>query len=64
MIDFFLRRPVVTNLITLFLLVVGGYQFFHVRREAFRKSILTLWSSPPFIPGLAGGSGAVGHDQN
>ncbi len=35
MIEFFLRRPVLSNLITLVLCVVGGYHFFHSRREAF-----------------------------
>ncbi len=35
MIEFFLRRPVLSNLITLVLCVVGGYHFLHSRREAF-----------------------------
>lgn len=35
MIGFFLRRPVLSNLVTLFLCAVGGYYFFTVRREAF-----------------------------
>jgi|CXWL01.1.fsa_nt_gi multidrug efflux pump subunit AcrB len=35
MIEFFLRRPVLSNLLTLFLCVIGGYHFLTVRREAF-----------------------------
>lgn len=35
MIEFFLRRPVLSNLITLALCAVGGWHFFHSRREAF-----------------------------
>lgn len=35
MIEFFLKRRVLTNLITLFLVIVGGWHFAHVRREAF-----------------------------
>jgi multidrug efflux pump subunit AcrB len=34
-IEFFLKRRVLTNLITMFLIIVGGWQFAHVRREAF-----------------------------
>lgn len=35
MIEFFLKRPLLSNLITLFLCAVGGWHFFTVRREAF-----------------------------
>jgi multidrug efflux pump subunit AcrB len=35
MINFFLQRRVLTNLITLFIVAVGGWQFATVRREAF-----------------------------
>ncbi len=35
MIEFFLRRPVLSNLITLVLCVIGGWHFFTSRREAF-----------------------------
>lgn len=35
MIEFFLRRPVLSNLITLVLVVIGGYHFFTSRREVF-----------------------------
>ncbi len=35
MIEFFLRRPVLSNLITLALCAVGGWHFFNSRREAF-----------------------------
>lgn len=35
MIEFFLKRRVLTNLITLFIVAVGGWQFATVRREAF-----------------------------
>lgn len=35
MIEFFLRRPILSNLITLFLCGVGGWHFLTVRREAF-----------------------------
>ena len=53
MIDFFLRRPVVTNLITLFLLVVGGYQFFHVRREAFPEIDFDIMVITTLYPGAS-----------
>ncbi|MBI4396523.1 MAG: efflux RND transporter permease subunit, partial [Elusimicrobia bacterium] len=35
MIKFFLERRVLTNLLTVFIIAVGGWQFLHVRREAF-----------------------------
>ena len=35
MIEFFLRRPVLSNLITFVLCVIGGWHFFTSRREAF-----------------------------
>jgi len=35
MIEFFLRRPVLSNLVTLVLCVVGGWHFYSSRREAF-----------------------------
>ncbi len=35
MIEFFLRRPVLSNLITLVLCILGGWHFFTSRREAF-----------------------------
>lgn len=35
MIEFFLKRPVLSNLVTLVLCVVGGWHFFHSKREAF-----------------------------
>jgi multidrug efflux pump subunit AcrB len=35
MIEFFLTRRVLTNLITVFIVVVGGWQAYHVKREAF-----------------------------
>ncbi|MBK8871477.1 MAG: efflux RND transporter permease subunit [Elusimicrobia bacterium] len=53
MINFFLRRPVLTNLITLFLLVVGGYQFFHVRREAFPEIDFDIVVITTLYPGAS-----------
>lgn len=35
MIEFFLKRKVFTNILTLFIIIVGGYQAMTVRREAF-----------------------------
>lgn len=35
MIEFFLRRPMAANLITFFLVAVGGWHFANTRREAF-----------------------------
>ncbi len=35
MIEFFLKRKILSNLLTVFLIVVGAYQFVRVRREAF-----------------------------
>ncbi len=35
MIEFFLRRPVLSNLVTLFICVLGGWHFFTARRDAF-----------------------------
>lgn len=45
MIEFFLKRRVLTNLITMFIIAVGGWQAFRVRREAFpdiRFEIVTI----------------------
>lgn len=50
MIEFFLRRPVLSNLITLFLCVIGGWHFLHVRREAFpdvKFDLVTIATSYP-----------------
>ncbi|MBI2386885.1 MAG: efflux RND transporter permease subunit [Elusimicrobia bacterium] len=48
MIQFFLRRPVLSNLITFVLCVIGGWHFFTSRREAFPdiKFDIVLVSTP------------------
>ncbi|MBI4346058.1 MAG: efflux RND transporter permease subunit, partial [Elusimicrobia bacterium] len=35
MIEFFLRRSVLANLITLLIVVLGGWHFFTARKDAF-----------------------------
>jgi multidrug efflux pump subunit AcrB len=50
MIEFFLKRRVLTNLLTLFIIFVGGWQAYHVRREAFPEvdfDIVTITTPYP-----------------
>ncbi|MBI4386228.1 MAG: efflux RND transporter permease subunit [Elusimicrobia bacterium] len=50
MIEFFLRRRVIGNLITLFIVLVGGWQAWTVRREAFpdiKFDIVTITTAYP-----------------
>lgn len=51
MIEFFLQRRVITNLITVFIVIVGGYQFFTVRREAFPEISFDFVSITTPYPG-------------
>lgn len=48
MIEFFLRRPVLSNLITAVLMIIGGWHFFNTRREVFPdiKFDIVLISTP------------------
>lgn len=53
MVEFFLKRRVFTNLITLFVVLVGGYQIMTVRREAFPEvSYDWVWVTTAF-PGAS-----------
>ncbi len=50
MIAFFLQRRVFTNLLTILLVTIGGWQFWHVRREAFPDisfDIITIGTNYP-----------------
>jgi multidrug efflux pump subunit AcrB len=53
MIAFFLRRPVITNLLTLFILVVGFYQFVHTRRESFPDVDFDIVTIDTVYPGAS-----------
>jgi multidrug efflux pump subunit AcrB len=53
MIEFFLKRRVLTNLITLFITIVGGWQFFTVRREAFPDIKFDIVSISTPFPGAS-----------
>ncbi|MBI4376425.1 MAG: efflux RND transporter permease subunit [Elusimicrobia bacterium] len=53
MIDFFLNRRVLTNLITFFVVGVGGYQACHVRREAFPDITFDIITITTVYPGAS-----------
>ena len=51
MIEFFLRRRVVVNLMSLIFIVAGGYLFFTVKREAFPEVSYDIVSVTTIYPG-------------
>lgn len=53
MIAFFLRRRVLTNLMTIFLIVIGGWNFFHVRKEAFPDIKFDIITISTVYPGAS-----------
>lgn len=53
MIEFFLKRRMLTNLITVFICVVGGWYSFSVRREAFPDIRFDLMTINTVFPGAS-----------
>ncbi len=53
MIEFFLKKRVFTNLLTVFLIGLGAYQFFTVRKEVFPKVSIDWVTVNTIYPGAA-----------
>lgn len=53
MIEFFLGRRVFTNLISILVIVLGGWQFYHVRREAFPDVTYDIVTITTLYPGAS-----------
>lgn len=53
MIEFFLRRRVLTNLITIFVVAVGGWYSLNVRREAFPDISFDIVTVTTLFPGAS-----------
>ena len=53
MIEFFIRRRVFTNLLTVFVIVIGAYNFLTVRKEAFPEVSVGWVSVSTIYPGAS-----------